>query len=86
MRFLKLYESLMAQGAPKESVLRDVQVGDKYILLVKKGTKFLVKITNAPSAASPKFKSSMRTIHSGTNEEKAAQKFYAAWQKGVKDL
>jgi len=36
MKFNKIYESLLSDGASKESTLKDIQIGDNYIFLNKK--------------------------------------------------
>jgi len=85
MKFDKLKESLRADGAPAESTLRDSQIGDVYIWLVKRGSKYSVLRMQAPSPVDPKFKKSEKTLFSG-DEDAATKKFHEVVQKTIQDL
>ncbi len=78
LKFLELYESLRAEGSPTGSVLKDVQVGDTYLWLVKNGNTYSVKKGKGPNANDAKF----TTVFSGS-EEAATKKFNKLWQGSV---
>jgi len=78
LQFLELCESLRAQGSPTGSVLKDVQVGDTYLWLVKNGNTYSIKKGKGPNANDVKF----TTVFSGS-EEAATKKFNKLWRSSV---
>jgi hypothetical protein len=85
MKFQKKYreimESLRGDGSPKNAVIKDVQVGNLYLMVQKKGKKYVVKKGRGPTAN----KAKMRTVFKGS-EEKATAKMNKLWKKAVNDL
>ena len=78
LKFLKLYESLRAQGSPAGSIIKDIQVGDIYLWLVKSGNKFLVKKGQGSNPNEVR----MKVVFSGS-EESATKKFNTLWNGSV---
>jgi len=88
-KFYKVFEkvstSLRAEQSPKDSVLDDVQIGDKYFWLVKSGNTYKVEQRQAPSANDPKFEKSKKELYSG-DEKTAKEKFSEFSYKAIQDL
>ena len=76
-KFNKIYESLLAQAAPKQSVIRDVQIGNVYVWLVKNGETYTVKKGSGDDVNRAKWK----TIDSFNNYDSAIKKFYSVRKK-----
>lgn len=79
-KFNKLYESLIAQQAPKDSVLRDVQIANTYIWLVKSGNTYKVKKGSGDDIN----RTTMKTLKS-FKDENSARDYYHKIRKEVMD-
>jgi len=85
IRYSQILESLKAEGSPAESNLRDSQIGDVYIWLVKSGNTYSVERRQAPSPNDPKFEKSKKVLYSG-DEATATKKFNDTVQKTIQEL
>jgi len=77
--FNKVYESIIADMAPQDSILRDVQVGDVYIWLTKGGNTFKVKKGQGTTINRAIFK----TVFSSKDEESARNYFHKERSKAI---
>lgn len=70
-KFLKIYESIIGDTAYHNAVLKDVQIGDVYIKLVKDTMGFYVEKGKGPTPNKVKFKK----VFSTKSEERGRKYF-----------
>jgi hypothetical protein len=80
-RYREILESLRAAGSAEGAALKDIQVGDTYLRLVKKGKSFVVRRGKGPTANQAK----MKTVFKGS-EEAAMKKINSLHLKLVNSL
>lgn len=72
-KFNKLYESLLSQAAPNDSNIRDDQIGNVYIWLVKSGNSFIVKKGSGDDIN----RTTMKKVASFKDYDSALKKYYS---------
>jgi anion-transporting ArsA/GET3 family ATPase len=82
MKYDDIYESIIGDMAPYNSILRDTQIGDVYIWLVKSGKTYTVKKGRGISIN----KTTMKTVFTTKNEESARKFFYKVRSKVMDKL
>ena len=81
-KFDQVYESLIGQVAYKDAILKDVQIGDVYIMLKKSGNSFKVDVGKGGTIVKAKF----RTVFTTTSEEAARNRFYKERNKEIEKV